>query len=125
MNLLLDTHALLWWLDDNPTLLTGAKEAIADGGNVVFVSAVTIWEIHIKRALGKLRIPGNFRNVLEQQAFEMLPVTADHAYFIGELQPHHRDPFDRMLIAQALFEGFTLITRDDIFKLYEVSTIRA
>ena len=105
MNLLLDTHVLLWWIDDNPTLLIKAKEAIADGGNMVFVSTATIWEICIKHALGKLKIPINFRKVLEQQAFEMLPISADHTYFIGELPAHHRDPFDRMLIAQALFEG--------------------
>jgi len=125
MNLLLDTHVLLWWLDDNPTLLIKAKEAIADGGNLVFVSVATIWEIRIKHALGKLKIPANFRNVLEQQAFEMLSITADHAHLIGELPAHHRDPFDRMLIAQALFEGFTLITRDSLFKRYNVSTIMA
>jgi len=125
MNLLLDTHVLLWWLDDNPTLLIKAKEAIADGGNMVFVSVATIWEIRIKHALGKLKIPANFRNVLEQQAFEMLSITADHAHLIGELPAHHRDPFDRMLIAQALFEGFTLITRDSRFKRYKVSTIMA
>ena len=125
MNLLLDTHVLLWWLDDNPTLLIKAKEAIADGGNMVFVSVATIWEIRIKHALGKLKIPVNFRNVLEQQAFEMLSITADHAHLIGELPAHHRDPFDRMLIAQALFEGFTLITRHSRFKRYKVSTIMA
>ena len=125
MNLLLDTHVLLWWLDDNPTLLIKAKEAIADGGNMVFVSVATIWEIRIKQTLGKLKIPANFRNVLEQQAFEMLSITADHAHLIGELPAHHRDPFDRMLIAQALFEGFTLITRDSRFKRYKVSIILA
>ena len=125
MNLLLDTHVLLWWLDDNPTLLIKAKEAIADGGNMVFISVATIWEIRIKHALAKLKIPANFRNVLEQQAFEMLSITADHAHLIGELPAYHRDPFDRMLIAQALFEGFTLITRDSLFKRYKVSTIMA
>ena len=125
MNLLLDTHVLLWWLDDNPILLTNSKDAIADGSNIVFVSAVTIWEIKIKHTLGKLEIPVNFREVLEQQAFTMLSITVDHAHLIGELPPHHRDPFDRMLIAQAMFEHFTLVTRDSRFKQYEVSTIRA
>lgn len=125
MNLLLDTHVLLWWLDDNPILLTNAKEAIADGSNIVFVSAATIWEIKIKHTLGKLEVPVNFREVLEQQSFAMLSITADHAHLIGELPPHHRDPFDRMLIAQAMFEHFTLVTRDSRFKQYEVSTIRA
>ena len=81
----------MWWLDDNPSLSKKAKEIIADGGNLIFVSAATIWEIGIKHALGKLKIPANFRKVLEQQAFEMLPITADHAYLIGELPAHHRD----------------------------------
>jgi len=125
MNLLLDTHVLLWWLEDNPTLLKKAKKAIADGGNVVFVSTATIWEIRIKQALGKLEIPDNFRTILEQQAFEMLPITADHAHLIGELPSHHRDPFDRMLIAQALFEGLTLVTRDSRFNRYKVPSIKA
>ena len=125
MNLLLDTHVLLWWLDDNPTLLIKAKEAIADGRNVVFISPATNWEIRIKHTLGKLEIPVNFRKVLEQQPFEMLPITADHAHLIGELPAYHRDPFDRMLIAQASFEGFTLVTRDKQFKRYKISTIRA
>ena len=98
MNLLLDTHVLLWWLDDNPILLVKAKEAIANGNNMVFVSAVTIWEISIKHTLGKLEISVNFRKILEQQAFEMLSITADHAHLIRELPAHHRDPFDRMLI---------------------------
>lgn len=125
MNLLLDTHVLLWWMDDDPTLLRGAREAVADSGNMVFVSVATIWEIRIKHALGKLEIPADFREVLERQAFEMLPITADHAHRIGELPMHHRDPFDRMLISQALFEGFTLVTRDNRFKRYRVPTIRA
>ena len=72
----------MWWLDDNPSLSKKAKEIIADGGNLIFVSAATIWEIGIKHALGKLKIPANFRKVLEQQAFEMLPITADHAYTV-------------------------------------------
>jgi PIN domain nuclease of toxin-antitoxin system len=125
MNLLLDTHVLLWWLDDNPTLSNKAKEAIADGGNMVFISAAVIWEIKIKHALGKLEIPPDFRKILEQQAFEMLPITVDHAHFIKNLPPYHRDSFDRMLIAQASFEGFTLVTRDSRFSRYKVSTIRA
>jgi PIN domain nuclease of toxin-antitoxin system len=125
MNLLIDTHVLLWWLDDNPTLRKKAKEAIVDGGNMVFVSAATIWEIRIKATLGKLKIPGNFRNVLDKQAFEMLPITVDHAHLIGDLPAHHRDPFGRMLIARALFEGFTLATRDNRFKQYKIPIVRA
>ena len=108
MNLLLDTHVLLWWLDDNPDLSRRARTAIADGNNLVFVSAAVIWEIQIKHALGKLKIPTNFRNVLEQQAFELLDVTVEHAYAVGKLPLYHRDPFDRILVAQAKLENMIL-----------------
>jgi PIN domain nuclease of toxin-antitoxin system len=125
MNLLLDTHVLLWWLDDNPSLSIDAKAAISDSNNLVFISAAVIWEIRIKQALGKLKIPKNFRRVLEDQSFEMLDITAEHAHAIGGLPPHHRDPFDRMLIAQARIEKFVIITRDNIFKKYQVPYIKA
>ena len=125
MNLLLDTHALLWWLDANPLLSEKAKSYIANGSNLVFVSAVIIWEIRIKQALGKLEIPSNFRQVLEQQPFEMLAITAEHAHALGDLPAIHRDPFDRMLIAQAKVEGFTIVTRDSIVQQYNIKTIQA
>lgn len=125
MNLLLDTHALLWWLDDHPTLSTTAKTAIANTENLVLISAAVIWEIKIKQSLGKLKIPRNFRKVLDEQPFEMLSITAEHAYAVGELPAHHRDPFDRMLIAQAKVEGLTIVTRDDHLKKYRVSIINA
>lgn len=125
MNLLLDTHALLWWLDDNPTLSRKARAAITDGRNLVFVSAVVIWEIKIKQALGKLEIPSNFRKVLDDQAFKPLDITGEHAHAIGDLPPHHRDPFDRMLVAQAKTEGFTLVTRDTRLKEYKIPLLWA
>jgi len=125
MNLLLDTHALLWWLDDNPTLSKKARAVITDGKNLVFVSAVVIWEIKIKQALGKLEIPSNFRTVLEDQPFKPLDITAEHAHAIGDLPAHHRDPFDRMLVAQARIEGLTLVTRDIRLKEYKIPVIVA
>ena len=125
MNLLLDTHALLWWLDANPLLSEKAKSYIADGSNLVLVSAVIIWEIRIKQALGKLEIPPDFHQVLEQQPFEMLPITAEHAHALRNLPAIHRDPFDRMLIAQAEVEGFTIVTRDSIVQQYKIKTIQA
>jgi len=125
MNLLLDTHALLWWLDDHPTLSDEAKTAIADGKNLIFISAVVVWEIRIKQALGKLEVPRNFRRALEKQAFEMLDVKVEHAHAVADLPPHHRDPFDRMLVAQATVEGLTIVTRDLRFEKYKVPLIAA
>jgi len=125
MNLLLDTHALLWWLDDDPTLSAEARDAIADGRNLVFVSAVVIWEVRIKQSLGKLQLPSNFREVLDSQAFDELPLTVDHAHRLAELPPLHRDPFDRMLVAQAMAERLTIVTRDPDIARYPVRTLRA
>ena len=125
MNLLLDTHVLLWWLDDNTRLSARAKTAITNGENVVFVSAVTIWETRIKEALGKFKLPRNFRSVLETQPFIMLDISAEHAHAIAKLPAHHRDPFDRMLIAQAQVERLTLITSDTRIKQYKVSVLNA
>lgn len=123
MNLLLDTHVLLWWLDNHTALSEKARTAIADGNNLVFLSAVIIWEIRIKQALGKLEIPSNFRKVLDQQPFEMLAITVEHAHAVTDLPAHHRDPFDRMLVAQARIEGFTIVTHDAIMARYQIPVI--
>ena len=123
MNLLLDTHVLLWWLNGHPSLSKKSQSAIADGKNLVFVSAVVVWEIRIKEALGKLEIPRNFKRVLDSQPFEMLDITVEHAHAVRDLPLHHRDPFDRMLVAQAKVEGFTLVTHDARLKKYKVSMI--
>ncbi len=116
---------LLWWLDDNPVLSDKARRPISDGSNLIFVSAAVIWEIRIKQSLGKLEIPLNFRQVLEQQPFELLAITIEHAHTVGGLPPIHRDPFDRMLIAQAKTEGFTILSRDPLFREYRVPLIQA
>jgi PIN domain nuclease of toxin-antitoxin system len=123
VNLLLDTHILLWWLNDDPALTSEPRRLIGDAENLAFVSAVVIWEIRIKEALGKLTIPNNFREVLEQQPFHSLDVTAEHAHALADLPSHHRDPFDRMLIAQARVERMTLVTRDPRFAAYDVSLV--
>jgi len=125
MNLLLDTHILLWWLDASPSLSEIARRKISNVNNTVFISAAVIWEVRIKQALGKLRIPPGFRDVLEQQHFEMLPITVDHAHAIEDLPSHHRDPFDRMLIAQAKVESFTIVTHDPIFEKYGIPILKA
>ena len=123
MNLLIDTHVLLWWLDDHPSLSEKARAVIADGNNLVFVSAAVIWEIRIKQALGKLEVPANFRQVLDKQPFEMLAITAEHAHAVGDLPSHHRDPFDRMLIAQATVEDFTIVSHDNKIKQYQIPIV--
>ncbi|MFO7751701.1 MAG: type II toxin-antitoxin system VapC family toxin [Desulfobacteraceae bacterium] len=121
MNLFLDTHVLLWWLDDSPYLSDAERDAIADSGNLIVVSAAVIWEMRIKQALGKLEISADFYPVIKNQGFELLSITTDHAYAAGGLPMHHRDPFDRMIIAQARLEKLCIITHDNIFSRYDVS----
>ncbi|MBM4353700.1 MAG: type II toxin-antitoxin system VapC family toxin [Deltaproteobacteria bacterium] len=125
MKLLLDTHVLLWWLADSRKLSKEVKRAIADPGNVVTVSAATIWEIAIKRTLGKLTIPDNWYEVLAEEPFQRLPIHWHHAREAQELPDHHRDPFDRMLVAQARSEGLVLATHDERILAYDVTVLRA
>jgi PIN domain nuclease of toxin-antitoxin system len=123
MKLLLDTHVLLWWLDDNRALAEGTKKRIADGSNQVMVSAASIWEIIIKRSLNKLVIPGDFCKLLDP--FQALDVTREHAFAVGDLPAHHKDPFDRILIAQCRVEGLVLVTSDKNIKRYDIPVLDA
>ncbi len=125
MNLLLDTHTVLWWLSDDPALSETARAAIADPENTVFLSAVVMWEIRIKQSIGKLDLPDNFGEVLDEQRFAELAVTVDHAHTIAELPAAHRDPFDRMLVAQAMVEHMVIVTRDRSIADYDVEVIVA
>jgi PIN domain nuclease of toxin-antitoxin system len=125
VNLLLDTHTVLWWLSDDPALSEDARAAIADPENTVFLSAVVVWEIRIKQSIGKLDLPEDFDEVLERQPFVELPVTVDHAHTISELPAVHRDPFDRMLVAQAMVERLAIVTRDESIADYDVDVIVA
>jgi PIN domain nuclease of toxin-antitoxin system len=125
MRLLLDAHALLWWLADDPELDAGARALIADPDNEVFVSAATVWEIAIKRALGKLEAPPDLAGTLDELGFAEAPVTAADAERAGGLDPHHRDPFDRMLVAQAARLDAAVMTRDAIFARYGTETLPA
>ncbi len=122
MRLLLDAHALLWWLADDPSLGADARQQIADPGNEILVSAATAWEIAIKRALGKLEAPSGLAEAIVEAGFTEAPVTAADAERAGNLEPHHRDPFDRMLVAQAIRLGATIVTRDEAFARYAVPT---
>ncbi len=125
MTLLLDTHALLWWLDDPNQLSRPARAAIRDGRNTVYVSAAVAWEIAIKKGLGKLDAPDDLEAVMDACRFFPLPVTVAHALTVLSLPNHHRDPFDRLLIAQALHEGFRLVSRDPEIAKYPVPQIVA
>lgn len=118
MKLLLDTHLLLWWLDGSPSLPATAREMIRDPENTVFVSAVSLWEIRLKESLGKLRLPADFSERLAAESFESLPLMASHTRQVGLLAWHHRDPFDRMLVAQALAEKLVLLTADETLAAY-------
>jgi PIN domain nuclease of toxin-antitoxin system len=125
MRLLLDAHALLWWLADDPSLHPAAREAIADPANEVIVSAATVWEIAIKRSLGKVGAPDGLAAVLEQSGFIEAPIAAADAEQAAALEPHHRDPFDRMLVAQASRLRAVVVTRDPIFARYGVEIVPA
>jgi PIN domain nuclease of toxin-antitoxin system len=123
MNLLLDTHVLLWWLDDHPALSGAGRDAISNADNLIVLSSAVIWEIRIKQALGKLEIEPNFYRVIKNQGFVSLSISSDHAYAVGGLPMHHRDPFDRMIIAQAMIEGLRVVTHDSIFEKYDISVL--
>ena len=123
--LLLDTHTLLWWLADDPRLGPHTRTLIADGANEVYVSAASAWEISIKKALGKLKAPADLDSVVQDEGFAQLEISFFHGEKAGELPPLHRDPFDRMVIAQARVENLTLVTRDPRILKYEVALLEA
>jgi PIN domain nuclease of toxin-antitoxin system len=125
VNYLLDTHALLWWLEDDSTLSTDARDAISDAESNVYVSAVTAWEISIKSMLSKLEFRSSLEEELRINTFQSLPITVEHGLFAGRSPLHHSDPFDRMLIAQATLENLTLITRDKDILQYDVRALIA
>jgi PIN domain nuclease of toxin-antitoxin system len=122
--LLLDTHVLLWWLEDSPELSDDLKDQI-DTELEVYVSAATIWELSIKSAAGKLKLPDDLTGWIERSGLSDLPIRMAHADLAGRLPAIHRDPFDRMLIAQALVEKLTLVTRDGLIHRYDVPLIKA
>jgi PIN domain nuclease of toxin-antitoxin system len=125
VRLLIDTHALLWWFADDPALAAGARSAIADPANEVFVSAMSLAEISIKQGVGKLRAPFISDDLIAEQGMTGLPLTPRHGRKLVELPLHHRDPFDRLLIAQALEEGLTVVTSDPSFAPYGVPLLAA
>lgn len=125
MNLLLDTHTLIWALENHPALSGNARDAIIDGHNMVFVSSASAWEISIKKTMGKLKAPDNLAEEIKFHRFTPLNMNFDHAKLAGELPDIHKDPFDRMLIAQAIIEKLTLVTRDSKIAKYNVKLLKS
>jgi PIN domain nuclease of toxin-antitoxin system len=127
MNLLLDSHAFLWWREEPKKLSADAYTAIADPQNVVFLSVVTAWELQIKIALNKLAVKGGLANAIQDEqktnGFQILPVQLAHALYLENLPPHHQDPFDRLLISQAIVEDMTLVSLDRKIALYPVKLL--
>ena len=129
MRVLLDTHALLWWLAGDSNLSIDARHAIADPANEIFVSAASAWEVATKFRIGKLPGAGplgvDFAREVRQQGFVALAISLEHAQVAGALVGDHRDPFDRMLIAQAIRRGVAVLTAHDTFGAYDVAVIDA
>jgi PIN domain nuclease of toxin-antitoxin system len=116
--LLLDTHVFLWWRANDQLLQGAARTAIAEA-DVVFVSAATAWEAGIKASLGRLDLPDTVESGVEDSGFEKLQISFSHAEVAASLPPHHGDPFDRMLVAQTIFEDLTLVTHDRKLEAYQ------
>jgi PIN domain nuclease of toxin-antitoxin system len=125
LRLLLDTSTLLWWLDGDTKLGATARAAIADPDNEVFVSSASAWEISVKRASGRLDAPFDIAGALERNYFIELPIEVAHAITAGELPQHHKDPFDRMLVAQAQTEDLALVADDAEIAKYDVELLDA
>ena len=127
MRVLLDTHVLLWWLSGEAALSAAARSAIADADNETFVSAASAWEISIKYKQGRLPTAANFVADLDEaiarHGFSAVPITVHHGNRAGALPLHHKDPFDRMLIAQALAESLTLVSNERLFDNYGVARL--
>jgi PIN domain nuclease of toxin-antitoxin system len=127
VRLLLDTHALLWWLFDDPKLSSAARSAIVNSQNEVLVSAASAWEIATKHRLGRLPeagdVPVRLPHYLRRARFTVLPISLEHAIAAGALPGPHKDPFDRMLVAQARIEDLAIATTDRVFRDYDVRVI--
>ncbi len=127
MRALLDTHAFLWWISDDPRLSEKAREIIADGHNDLFYSAASGWEISIKAGLGRLEVPENLQRFIADQlsrnAIQVLPIYLSHALHTGTLPVHHRDPFDRILVSQAILEEMPLLSADSHLSRYLVEVV--
>lgn len=125
MILLLDAHALLWWLTDDPRLSEPARRSLEDPANDVVVSAVSLWELEIKRVTGRLDAPDDMLSTIDESEISSIAVTGIDAIAAARLPMHHRDPFDRMLVAQAQRLDAVVVTRDRAFGAYDVKVLTA
>jgi PIN domain nuclease of toxin-antitoxin system len=127
MRVLLDTHTFLWWITDDPRLSGKARETIANRNNELYLSAASGWEIMIKMKIGRLSLPKNPRHFIADQLLlnniESLPIQMSHALHLHSLPDHHRDPFDRMIVAQAQLEKLPILSCDSQIAKYEVRVI--
>lgn len=124
MRLLLDTHLILWWMNGEASRISEkALAALGSEDMEPVVSAVAIWEAAIKRRLGKLEVPGDMLTQIERSGVELLPVTVRHADFVSSLPAHHEDPFDRLLISQAMVEGMALASADEVLRRYDIELV--
>jgi PIN domain nuclease of toxin-antitoxin system len=127
VKLLLDTHAFLWWVEGTPALGRRARAAVANPDNEVFLSMASCWELAIKLSLGKLRLTQRLDRFIPEQvtvnSFSLLPIELRHVVGVADLAFHHRDPFDRLLAAQALQDQLAIVSSDRIFRKYGVTVI--
>lgn len=117
---MIDSHILIWWLLDSPELKPNLKTLLANPTQKVYVSAASVWEIAIKQALGKLQGFENLPDMLAMSDFEVIDIKTHHAMYAANLPLHHKDPFDRMIIAQSVLEALMLISEDRVFSSYEM-----
>jgi PIN domain nuclease of toxin-antitoxin system len=121
MKYILDTHVLLWWLNGSANLSLEIQEKITNPDNIVYVSAVNVWEIEIKKSLGKLEAPAIDEKIIRDCNFEELPVNVKHIMALKDLPNHHNDPFDRLLICQSIVEKAPLLTEDKLIEKYKIT----
>lgn len=127
MKLLLDSHSFIWWRDEPTKLSSTAYDESSNPNNDIFLSVITVWELQIKIALNKFTFKGGLENAVEDErqknGFQILPVKLSHALYLENLPLHHKDPFDRLLISQAIIENMTLVTADPEFSKYQVNLL--